>query len=74
MEGKVQKFQVLKGYGFILRGFRERIFFHVTEWKSDIQPRIGMVVMYDLAPAHKPGLPDQAINVAPLESSVGGTK
>jgi cold shock CspA family protein len=74
MEGKVQKFQVLKGYGFILRGFRERVFFHVSSWKSDTAPRIGMVVTFDLAPAHKPGLPDQAINVVPVESSVGGAK
>lgn len=42
MQGKIQQFKPLKGYGFILHGFKTRIFFHVTEWNSDVQPRVGI--------------------------------
>ena len=74
MTGLVQKFSELKGYGFLLLDFKTRVFFHISSWKSSTAPRIGMPVSFDLAPAHKPGLPDQAINVVPVESSVDGAQ
>jgi cold shock CspA family protein len=72
MQGTVQKYDDLKGYGFILQGFKTRLFFHVREWKSDTPPLIGMLVSYDVAPPHKPGQYNQAVNIAPVESGVGG--
>jgi hypothetical protein len=66
MIARVQQFKVLKGYGWLLEGFRNRIWFHVSAWKSDIPPRIGMMVSFDTAPA-RDGKPDQAINVTPLD-------
>jgi cold shock CspA family protein len=70
MVGNVQKFDMLRGYGFIMKGFRNKIFFHVTQWKSDIAPKIGMLVTYDLVPARKPGFEHQAANVKPVESGL----
>jgi cold shock CspA family protein len=74
MEGKIQKFVLLKGYGFIIQGFKTRLFFHVNEWKSDITPSIGMVVSYEIAAPNKPGQLDQAINIVPVASGVGGAQ
>jgi len=71
MEGKIQKFQVLKGYGFLLQDFRTRLFFHVNDWKSDIQPRVGMVVTFDLAAPNKPGQFNRAVNVVPVHVAGG---
>jgi len=67
MQGKVHRFDEMKGYGFILHGFKHRVFFHVTDWNSEIPPQVGMVVAFDTAPSRKPGLPPQAVNVVPLE-------
>lgn len=64
--GKVQKFDVLKGFGFILQSFKTRFYFHVTNWKSEVPPQVGMKVQFDTAPGKRAGLPDQAIDVSPL--------
>jgi cold shock CspA family protein len=72
MEGKIQKFVLLKGYGFILQGFNTRLFFHVSEWKSQTAPRVGMLVTFDVAPPYKSGLLNQAVNVVPVKSVCGG--
>lgn len=63
MEGTVQKYFNLKGYGFILQGFKSRLFFHVREWKSDTPPCVGMLVSYDVVPPNKPGQYNQAVNI-----------
>jgi cold shock CspA family protein len=73
MQGKVQKYDDLKGYGLILQGFKTRLFFHVREWKNEAPPQVGMIVSYDVAPPHKPGQNDQAVNVV-LESTAGGVQ
>lgn len=66
MFGKVQQYNELKGFGFILQGFRNRVFFHVTSWVSDdIAPKVGVRVSFDLAPSKKVGMPPQAVNVTP---------
>ncbi len=70
MVGKVQKFFELKGYGFLLQDWRTQVFFHVSEWKSGIKPRSGMVVTYDLASANKKGKPDLAVNIKPFETGL----
>ena len=72
MLGRVQKFSELKGFGFLLESFRTTVFFHVSEWKSDIAPKVGMRVTFDKAPSRKPGMPDQATNIVPVENVVGG--
>jgi cold shock CspA family protein len=72
MIGRVQKFSEMKGYGWLLLDFRTRIFFHITSWKSDTAPQVGMTVSFDTAPSRKPGLPDQAVNIMPVESAGGG--
>ena len=69
MVAKVQQFNELKGYGWLLKDFRTRIWFHVRSWKSPNPPQPGMTVSYELAPSRKAGLPDQAINVTPLAAS-----
>ena len=70
MVGKVQKIDLLRGYGFIFRGFRDRIFFHITQWESDTEPKIGMLVTYNVVPARKPGFEHQAANVRPVETGL----
>jgi cold shock CspA family protein len=72
MQGKVQQFEEMKGYGFILRGFKHRVFFHVTDWNSEIPPTVGLPVTFDTAPSRMPGMPDQAVNVKPLPSATEG--
>jgi cold shock CspA family protein len=72
MLGRVQKFSELKGFGFLLVDFRTTIFFHVSGWNSDIAPKVGMRVTFDTAPSRKPGMSDQAVNIMPVESGVGG--
>lgn len=66
MQGIVQHFDLLKGFGFIREGFRDQRFFHISNWNSDTAPRRGMPVWYDVAPPRKAGQSDQAINVVPL--------
>lgn len=68
-QGRVQQFSVLKGFGFLIEGFKNRVFFHVRNWKSDIAPKIGMPVQFNLGPANKPELPDQAVNIIPLSEA-----
>lgn len=74
MQGTVQKYDDLRGYGFILQGFKTRLFFHVRDWKSDVAPRVGVVVSYDVAPPNKPGQLNQAVNVTPVDGVGGGVK
>jgi len=74
VQGKVQKFSELKGFGFILQDFRTKLFFHVSAWQSHIAPRIGMMVTFEVAAPNKPGQLNQAINIVPMESSVEGAK
>ena len=65
MQGTIQNYYPLKGYGFILAGFRKRVFFHVTRYNGPTAPTIDMRVEFDLGPGHKPGQPDQAIKIIP---------
>ena len=73
MVGKIQKFDELKGYGLILQDFRNRIFFHVSQWKSNTPPQVGMVVLYELIPSRNSQVgrhPFQAGNVMPVETGL----
>ena len=74
IQGKVQRFSELKGFGFILQDFRTKVFFHVSAWQSNIAPRIGMMVSFEVAAPNKPGQLNQAVNITPLESGVDGAK
>lgn len=65
MDGKIQKYNDLRGFGFILVNFRERYFFHVSEWKCSTPPRIGDAVKFDVAAPKKDGQHPQANNVTP---------
>lgn len=66
MFAKIQQYNDLKGFGFLLKDFRTRVFFHVKDWKGSVPPQQGMQVSYELGPAFKPGLPDSAVSVTPL--------
>ncbi len=72
MTGQIQKYNVLRGFGFVLQDFRTRLFFHINDWKGDVAPVIGMRVSYDVIPPSKPNdlrmLP-QAVHIVPLEGS-----
>ena len=71
MTGQVQKYNELRGFGFILQDFRTRLFFHINDSKSEVAPVIGMRVSYDVIPPSKtndPRMLPQAINILPLES------
>ncbi len=70
MVGKIQVYNELKGFGFILQDFRNRMFFHVNQWKSDKPPVAGMMVTYDLIPSRKAGFQHQAGNVTPIETGL----
>jgi cold shock CspA family protein len=77
MQGTVQKYIDLKGYGFISVDFRTRVFFHINDWKSDVvAPEVGMHVTFEISPLSNPAkfTRDKAINVTPVESGVGGAQ
>ena len=65
MFGKIHVYYEDRGYGFISVNFRERRFFHVDNYKGAEIPTSGLRVEFDLAPAIKPGLPDQAVRIIP---------
>jgi cold shock CspA family protein len=66
MQGTMQAFNVVRGFGFIVVDFRTRFFMHVSNYKSDVVPTEGLVVTFDIAPPYKPGGLDQAVNVTPI--------
>ncbi len=70
MVGKIQKYDELRGFGFLLKNFRDRIFFHINQWQSDKPPVAGMMVTYDLIPSRKSGFQHQAGNVTPVETGL----
>ena len=70
MVGKIQMYNELKGFGFILQDFRNRLFFHVNQWHSNTPPRVGMAVLYELIPSRKAGFQHQAGNVRPVETGL----
>jgi cold shock CspA family protein len=76
MQGRVQKYVELRGYGFILIDFKTRVFFHLKDWKSDVAPQVGMAVTFDISPSGNPQKYklNQAINVVPVESVSGGAR
>jgi cold shock CspA family protein len=76
MQGRVQKYVELRGYGFILLDFKTRVFFHLRDWKSDLAPQVGMHVTFDLSPSSNPAKYklNQAINVAAVEHVGGGAR
>ena len=67
MDGVIQKYLDLRGYGFVLVDFRTRYFFHVSQWKGGVAPKVGQHVRFDVAPARKEGQNPQAVNVAPVD-------
>lgn len=75
MNGEVQQFNKARGFGFLLHGFKNRVFFHVSNWKSDVEPEVGMAVTFDTAPSGRADKPDQAVNVVPAaEGSTSAPK
>jgi cold shock CspA family protein len=70
MEGTVQSFNMLKGYGWILADWRTRIYFHVSQWKSDTKPVVGLLVEFDIAPPRKDGQHQQAMNITPVAEAL----
>jgi cold shock CspA family protein len=81
MTGKIQMYNEMRGFGFILQDFRTKIFFHVNKWESNTPPVVGMAVTYDEIPSGKAGFKNQAANVRPtvevieaLTSVLGGAQ
>lgn len=64
MKGIVQTYYTLRGYGFILINFRQRIYFHASHWIGQNAPEIGQEIYFDIAPG-QPGRGPQAVNVVP---------
>ena len=65
MIGVVQKYSNLEGYGWLLVGFRQRVFFHISQWRGQQEPKVGERVTFEMAPPHKAGQGQQAANVTP---------
>ncbi len=70
MQGKILSYTEERGYGFISNptNFRQRIFFHLSKWTSEVAPAIGQIVDFELGPGSKPGL-QQAVNIVLVEGS-----
>jgi cold shock CspA family protein len=74
MFGKVHVYYEHKGYGFISIAFNKRVFFHVSNYRGEVVPTVGLSVEFDLAPSKTPGKPDMAIHVIPAEPTTGGAR
>jgi cold shock CspA family protein len=73
-QGVVSFYSFPGGFGFIRISFKNDVFFHVKQWESDLEPKIGMRVTFERGPGHKPGQPDQALRVkiVSAEGQAGG--
>jgi cold shock CspA family protein len=69
MQGKIGTFSMEKGYGFIFVTFKERFFFHFSNWNSEAEPTIDQTVNFDVAPGRRTGT-TQAVNVTPVVTPV----
>lgn len=74
MFGKIHIYYEDRGYGFISVNFKERRFFHVSNYRGEVLPTPGLMVEFDLAPAKNSEKPDQAVHVIPAETAVGGAR
>lgn len=72
MEGIIQNYFPLRGYGYIHteKHFRKGIFFHVSNWRGTEVPSRGQKVEFDLGSAHKPGQEPQAIKIIVIKDGV----
>jgi cold shock CspA family protein len=70
MTGRIQKYNELKGWGWIFVDFKTRLFFHISNWKIDAPPVVGLHVSFDVAPPKNPNKPEQqrqAVNIVVVE-------
>jgi cold shock CspA family protein len=69
MKGQVCQWNRVHGFGFIVESgnFRNKHFFHVTNYKSDVEPTIGLFVLFDIGPSRNEKYSAQAVNVTPVE-------
>lgn len=74
MFGTILDYNDKRGYGFINLKSGRRVFFHISSYNGEAIPTPGMSVEFDLAPAKKPGKPDQAARIIPAETTVGGAQ
>jgi hypothetical protein len=69
MEGAVQSYRPLRGWGIILVGVNTRYWFHATYCKrNDVMPFPGMRVRFKVKPPQREGQLYQAYDVEPIES------
>ena len=67
LQGVVLRFMSDRGFGFLYSDkLKRRVFFHVSNFNRATDPIVGEPVTFDLAPSHKSGMPDAAVNVNPV--------
>lgn len=71
VKGRITQFKELNGFGWVAVAFNKVHFFHVSEWKADFIPAVGMEVEFEIGPGRKPGQ-TQAVNVTPIASQNEG--
>jgi cold shock CspA family protein len=74
MFGTIHVYYEKAGYGFISVDFKNRRFFHIDNYHGNVLPTPGMAVEFDLAVSKKPGKPDQAVRIIPVQTTTGGAK
>jgi hypothetical protein len=52
-------------WGLVRITFKQRFFFHISEWDSDLEPVIGQQVSFEIRPARPGGALPQAVDVRP---------
>ena len=62
--GIIRTFIPRRQFGFILRDDGKDFFFHLAEFHGT--PTLGQRVEFELGPAVKLGMPDQAVEVTPV--------
>lgn len=62
--GRIVLFDVPRGWGMILRDSDgKKVFFHTKNKVRNFLPALGARVQFEMGPAYKVGLPDQALHL-----------
>lgn len=67
MQGRVRIFKEAHGFGFIAIKGQKEVYFHASNWYDEAVPAVGDRVTFELGPAAKQGMPDQALSVQRIE-------
>jgi cold shock CspA family protein len=69
--GSITVFDFPRGWGYITRDDGQRVYFHVKNKIRTFLPALDARVEFEMGPAYKSGLPDQAVNLRDVRPDGG---